>query len=107
MKRKKFVFDASLKLELANVPIVTGILYCKVRLCDGGFQAFSSREEVLNHHVTWGNDFRFNCKIFPNPTTEILEPCDVRVSVRKVRACVVRGGSEKSMTVVKGVNGEW
>jgi hypothetical protein len=43
MKRKKFVFDASLKLELANVPIVTGILYCKVRLCDGGFQAFSSR----------------------------------------------------------------
>ena len=65
------------------------------------------REEVLNHHVTWGNDFRFNCKIFPHPTTEILEPCDVRVSVRKVRACVVRGGSEKSMTVVKGVNGEW
>jgi hypothetical protein len=106
MKRKKFVFDASLKLELANVPIVTGILYCKVRLCDGGFQAFSSREEVLNHHVTWGNDFRFNCKIFPNPTTEILEPCDVRVSVRKEakggKSCVKLGYVDVNLSEYAG-----
>ena len=43
IKRKKFVFNVSLKLELTNLPIVTGIIYCKVRLFDGGFQAFSSR----------------------------------------------------------------
>ena len=43
IKRKKFVFDASLSLELTNIPIVTGVLFCKVRLFDGGFVDFSSR----------------------------------------------------------------
>ena len=43
IKRKKFTFEASLSLELANVPVVTGVLFSKVRLFDGGFMAFSSR----------------------------------------------------------------
>lgn len=45
MKKKKFKFRVELELdELSSVPFVNGILFCKVRLLDGGsFSGESSR----------------------------------------------------------------
>lgn len=44
MKKKKFKFKVDFELdELSSVPFVNGVLFCKVRLLDGGFSAESSR----------------------------------------------------------------
>uniref|UniRef100_A0A8B9JL15 Family with sequence similarity 102 member Ba n=1 Tax=Astyanax mexicanus TaxID=7994 RepID=A0A8B9JL15_ASTMX len=44
MKKKRFKFRVELELEeLAAVPVVTGVLFCKVRLTDGGFTQESPR----------------------------------------------------------------
>lgn len=49
MKKKKFKFRVELELDdLSSVPFVNGILFCKVRLLDGGsFSGESSRYEPL------------------------------------------------------------
>lgn len=44
MKKKKFKFKVDFQLdELSSVPFVNGVLFCKVRLLDGGFSDESSR----------------------------------------------------------------
>lgn len=44
MKKKKFKFKVDFDLEeLSSVPFVNGVLFCKVRLRDGGFADESSR----------------------------------------------------------------
>lgn len=45
MKKKKFKFQTTFTLEeLTAVPFVNGVLFCKVRLLDGGdFVSLSSR----------------------------------------------------------------
>ncbi len=44
MKKKKFKFKVDFDLEeLSSVPFVNGVLFCKVRLLDGGFAEESSR----------------------------------------------------------------
>lgn len=44
MKKKKFKFKVDFQLdELSSVPFVNGVLFCKVRLLDGGFSEESSR----------------------------------------------------------------
>lgn len=45
MKKKKFKFQVYFTLEeLAAVPFVNGVLFCKIRLMDGGdFSTLSSR----------------------------------------------------------------
>lgn len=45
MKKKKFKFQTSFTLEeLTAVPFVNGVLFCKIRLLDGGdFASLSSR----------------------------------------------------------------
>lgn len=44
MKKKKFKFRVDFDLdELSSVPFVNGVLFCKVRLLDGGFSEESSR----------------------------------------------------------------
>uniref|UniRef100_A0ACB8F3A3 Uncharacterized protein n=1 Tax=Sphaerodactylus townsendi TaxID=933632 RepID=A0ACB8F3A3_9SAUR len=50
MKKKKFKFRVELELdELSSVPFVNGILFCKVRLLDGGsFSGESSREPDIS-----------------------------------------------------------
>jgi len=54
MKKKRFKFKVDVELEeLSSVPIVNGVLFCKVRLTDGGFSEESSR---------WDN--RKSCWIF-------------------------------------------
>ncbi|XP_039342131.1 protein FAM102B isoform X2 [Mauremys reevesii] len=85
MKKKKFKFRVELELdELSSVPFVNGILFCKVRLLDGGsFSGESSREVVQANSVHWKKKFLFICKMSASATTGILDPCICRVSVRK------------------------
>ncbi|XP_075041277.1 early estrogen-induced gene 1 protein isoform X2 [Mixophyes fleayi] len=84
-KKKKFKFQITFLLEeLTAVPFVNGVLFCKVRLLDGGdFVSLSSREEVQENCVRWKKKLNFICKMSANPTTGVLDPCICRVSVRK------------------------
>ncbi|KAM4527500.1 early estrogen-induced gene 1 protein-like isoform 2-T2 [Odontesthes bonariensis] len=85
MKKKKFKFQVHFTLEeLTAVPFVNGVLFCKIRLIDGGdFATLSSREEVQQNCVRWRKKFSFVCKMSPNSVTGVLDPCICRVSVRK------------------------
>ncbi|KAJ8260989.1 hypothetical protein COCON_G00167120 [Conger conger] len=85
MKKKKFKFQTTFTLEeLTAVPFVNGVLFCKIRLLDGGdFRASSSREEVQENCVRWKKRFSFVCKMSASSTTGVLDPCVCRVSVRK------------------------
>uniref|UniRef100_A0A8C1KL25 Family with sequence similarity 102 member Bb n=1 Tax=Cyprinus carpio TaxID=7962 RepID=A0A8C1KL25_CYPCA len=84
MKKKKFKFRVDFELdELSSVPFVNGVLFCKVRLLDGGFSEESSRETVQANCVRWRKRFSFPCKMSANAGTGVLDPCVCRVSVRK------------------------
>ncbi|XP_061657964.1 early estrogen-induced gene 1 protein-like isoform X2 [Syngnathoides biaculeatus] len=114
-KKKKFKFQVHFTLEeLTAVPFVNGVLFCKIRLIDGGdFVILSSREEVQQNCVRWRKKFSFVCKMCTNAITGILEPCICRVSVRKlgfvdlniaefagssstVRCCILEGYDPKN-----------
>ncbi|XP_042354451.1 protein FAM102B-like [Plectropomus leopardus] len=84
MKKKRFKFKVDFDLEeLSSVPFVNGVLFCKVRLLDGGFAEESSREPVQANCVHWRKRFSFMCKMSANAGTGVLDPCVCRVSVRK------------------------
>ncbi|XP_053099493.1 protein FAM102B isoform X2 [Hemicordylus capensis] len=85
MDKKKFKFRVDMELdELSSVPFVNGILFCKVRLLDGGgFNGESSREVVQANCVHWKKRFSFMCKMSASATSGLLDPCICRVSVRK------------------------
>ncbi|CAL8256984.1 unnamed protein product [Merluccius merluccius] len=84
MKKKKFKFKVDFELdELSSVPYVNGVLFCKVRLLDGGFSEESSRESVQANCVHWKKTFSFPCKMSASAGTGVLDPCVCRVSVRK------------------------
>ncbi|CDQ74324.1 unnamed protein product [Oncorhynchus mykiss] len=84
MKKKKFKFKVDFELdELSSVPFVNGVLFCKVRLLDGGFSEESSREPVHANCVRWKKRFSFPCKMSATAGTGVLDPCVCRVSVRK------------------------
>nr|XP_040026370.1 protein FAM102B-like [Gasterosteus aculeatus aculeatus] len=84
MKKKKFKFKVDFDLEeLSSVPFVNGVLFCKVRLRDGGFADESSRKAVHANCVHWSKRFSFVIKMNGNAGTGVLEPCFCRVSVRK------------------------
>ncbi|XP_023660409.1 EEIG family member 2 isoform X1 [Paramormyrops kingsleyae] len=84
MKKKKFKFKVDFDLdELSSVPFVNGVLFCKVRLLDGGFSEESSREVVQANCVHWKKTFSFLCKMSASTGTGVLDPCMCRVSVRK------------------------
>ncbi|XP_072524764.1 EEIG family member 2 [Salminus brasiliensis] len=84
MKKKKFKFKVDFELEeLSAVPVVNGVLFCKVRLTDGGFTEESSRQPVLDNCVGWRKRFSFLCKMSASAGTGVLDPCVCRVSVRK------------------------
>lgn len=84
MKKKKFKFKVDFDLdELSSVPFVNGVIFCKVRLLDGGFSEESSREQVQANCVRWRKRFTFPCKMSANAGTGVLDPCMCRVSVRK------------------------
>ncbi|XP_029561548.1 protein FAM102B [Salmo trutta] len=84
MKKNKFKFKVDFELdELSSVPFVNGVLFCKVRLQDGGFTEESPREQVQANCVRWRKRFSFLCKMSANAGTGVLDPCVCRVSVRK------------------------
>ncbi|XP_031352637.1 uncharacterized protein LOC116177716 isoform X1 [Photinus pyralis] len=84
IKKKKYKFQVEFCLEeLLEVPFVSAVLFAKLRLLDGGFQDHSTRIEVAEHAVKWGSRFSFSCKMLANASTGILEPCILRISVRK------------------------
>uniref|UniRef100_A0A8C1Z1Z0 Family with sequence similarity 102 member Ab n=1 Tax=Cyprinus carpio TaxID=7962 RepID=A0A8C1Z1Z0_CYPCA len=85
IKKKKFKFQIHFTLEeLTAVPFVNGMLFCKIRLLDGGdFSISSSRQEVQENCVRWRKKFSFVCKMSASPATGVLDPCICRVSVRK------------------------
>uniref|UniRef100_A0A3P8WAT0 EEIG family member 2 n=1 Tax=Cynoglossus semilaevis TaxID=244447 RepID=A0A3P8WAT0_CYNSE len=84
MKKKRFKFKVDFDLEeLSSVPFVNGVLFCKVRLLDGGFAEESTREPVQANCVFWRKRFTFMCKMSANAGTGVLDPCVCRVSVRK------------------------
>ncbi|KAM6948510.1 EEIG family member 2 [Aplochiton taeniatus] len=84
IKKKKFKFRVDFVLDdLSSVPFVNGVLFCKVRLLDGGFTEESSREPVQANCVSWKKRFSFLCKISASAGTGVLDPCVCRVSVRK------------------------
>ncbi|GFS09159.1 protein FAM102A-like [Elysia marginata] len=84
-KKKKFKFQVQLSLEeLAAVPYVSGVLFAKVRLNDGGsFTDISPRVEIYNNQVKWHSNFEFPCKMTASMANGVLDPCFVRISVRK------------------------
>ena len=94
MSKKRFKFQVSLFIdELTAVSSVTGVLYCKMRLQNGGTYTDSTgRQTVKDHCVVFQSKFDFTCKMSAAPNTGILEPCLVRLSVRKE----VRGGLSAS-----------
>ncbi|XP_062269033.1 protein FAM102A [Platichthys flesus] len=85
VKKKKFKFQVHFSLDqLTAVPFVNGLLFCKIRLIDGGdFSVLSSREEVQQNCVRWRKKFSFVCKMSASPASGVLDPCVCRVSVRK------------------------
>ncbi|XP_046739228.1 protein FAM102A isoform X2 [Diprion similis] len=85
MKKKKYKFSVEVGLEeLTAVPFVSAVLFAKLRLLDGGsFVNHSTREEVQEHTVRWNARFEFLCKMSANASTGILDPCILRISVRK------------------------
>lgn len=84
-RKKRYKFNVSLEVdELSSVPFVSGILFAKIRLLDGGsFNEHSERKEVRNNCVQWHQKFNFACKMSASAHTGILEPCVCRISVRK------------------------
>lgn len=84
MKKKKYKFECDLNLEeMIEVPFLNAVLFAKIRLLDGGFQEMSNREEVKAHTVKWGQHFSFPCKMSANASTGVLDPCLLRISIRK------------------------
>lgn len=100
MKKKKYKFTVDLHLEeLVEVPFLNAVLFAKIRLLDGGsFQEHSNREEVKNHTVKWGQKFEFPCKMTSNASTGVLDPCTVRISIRKE----IKGGRSYQVSQLEG-----
>ncbi|XP_043475084.1 uncharacterized protein LOC122506813 isoform X2 [Leptopilina heterotoma] len=84
MKKKKYKFSVEIVLEeLTAVPFVSAVLFAKLRLLDGSFTDNSTRMEVQDHTVRWNAKFDFLCKMSANASTGVLDPCNLRISVRK------------------------
>ena len=94
MTKRKFKFKVNLFVEeLIAVPFVTDVLFCKIRLRNGGtYTNCTKHENVSNHSVFWEQKFQFTCKMSANPLTGVLDPCIIRISVRKE----VKGGRSTS-----------
>lgn len=84
-KKKRFKFNVSFEVEeLCQIPLVSGVLFVKVRQVDGGnYTQYSDRKPVTDHRVCWDKKHDFVCKMAGSATSGVLETCLCRVSVRK------------------------
>ncbi|KAG8003215.1 hypothetical protein GBF38_007617 [Nibea albiflora] len=101
MKKKKFKFKVDFELdELSSVPFVNGVLFCKVRLLDGGFSEESSREPVQANCVRWRKRFSFPCKMSANAGTGLgfadLNLAEFAGSGNTTRRCLLEGYDTKN-----------
>lgn len=86
----------SRRLEITNFLLLPSLVIVKpVRATDNDrlvinvFLIFVfCREEVKSHTVKWGQQFSFPCKMSANASTGVLDPCLLRISIRKE----VKGG---------------
>ena len=94
MPKRKFKFKVVICIEELNaVPFVTEVLFCKIRLRNGGSYSASTQPlNVSSHSVHWHQRFEFDCKISCDTNSGTLNPCIARLSVRKE----VRGGKSSS-----------
>lgn len=86
LRKKTFKFDVHLETEeLTAVPLVSGVLFAKIRLLDGGHKPvwMTPREEVVNHVVRWRTTLQFPVKLSASIWGGVLEKCICRVSIRK------------------------
>lgn len=86
--------------ELANINDLSSTFVVASRNCPTGFLSLTNiswfislflpinREEVRSHTVKWGQQFSFPCKMSANASTGVLDPCLLRISIRKE----VKGG---------------
>lgn len=83
--KKKFHFDVNFLLEeLLNCTYLTGAIFAKIRLRDGGtFSELSDSCDVKSHCIKWNQTFQFHSKMYASPSTGELEPCYCKVSIRK------------------------
>lgn len=106
--KKTIKFQVEFHLEeLTSVPFLAGVIFAKLRLLAGGnFRKISDRynlvnyqcphcphcchppicfrEEIVEHRVVFNSNFQFECKLTATLSTGTLDPCTVRVSVRRV-----------------------
>ena len=89
MTKKRFKFQVTLLVdELNAIPMVNGVLHCKLRLKNGTYTNHTTRKAIDSHCVYWHQRFEFSCKLSADPSTGVLDSCVARLSVRKE----VRGG---------------
>lgn len=65
-----------------SITLNTNVAHC----CTLTSLLLFSRAGVQDHSVSWKTKFQFQCKMSADPTTGILDPCILRISVRKVIA---------------------
>ncbi|KAF0773111.1 Uncharacterized protein FWK35_00001565 [Aphis craccivora] len=61
----------------------TYVICAKIIFYTNPYDVLCYREEVRDHTVRWGATFEFVCKMSANASTGILDPCNLRISVRK------------------------
>lgn len=58
-------------------------VFCAFFFVETNSVHYFNREEVREHSVRWGTSFQFVCKMSAPASTGVLDPCVLRVSVRK------------------------
>lgn len=70
------------RFTIRRVSTSYNLLYPKLLFIHTYFLFY--REEVQEHTVRWNAKFEFLCKMSANASTGVLDPCILRISVRKV-----------------------
>ncbi|KJE89039.1 hypothetical protein CAOG_08428 [Capsaspora owczarzaki ATCC 30864] len=84
--KNKFLFHVVLNLNsLSSIPFVSGVVFCKIKLTDGGkFRELSTRQNIRDHATNWEERFEFDCATVANKQG-LLASRMVKISVRKER----------------------
>ena len=65
-------------------PLSTPHLFFSLLVCQPNPLSDVSRVEIYNNQVKWHSNFEFPCKMTASMANGVLDPCFVRISVRKV-----------------------
>ncbi|VEL07593.1 unnamed protein product [Protopolystoma xenopodis] len=93
-RRSRYHFEVLVCLHrLTSVPYVNAVIFAKIRLLNTRHsRQFSSRYNFLkltfdrveakDHIVLWNSEHRFFCKFRLDNETSVLEPNDLKISIR-------------------------